>query len=77
MKENVGQWKKCEREGCDEVFFVKPRNAHQKYHSRSCGEASRKRWLQPERQRYMHEYMAGYVRVEKVQDEAEAAQKSA
>jgi hypothetical protein len=59
----IGQWKKCEREGCDEVFLVKPRNARQKYHDRSCGDAVRKRWLQPSRQRYMREYMAGYIRL--------------
>ena len=56
--------RKCAHEGCDEIIVIGPKNEHQKYHSRACGEASRKRWLRPERQRYMKEYLVGYVRVE-------------
>jgi hypothetical protein len=63
----------CAREGCEESFVIGPKNEHQKYHCRACGDAARKRWLQPERQRYMREYMPGYIRVRRSSDDVAAA----
>jgi len=56
--------RKCAHEDCDEIIVIGPKNAHQKYHSRACGEAARKRWLNPERRRYMKGYLVGYVRAQ-------------
>lgn len=60
--------RKCQAPGCEHTFIVGARNAHQKYHCRSCGEADRKRWMRPERQQYMRgymrDYLVGYVRPE-------------
>jgi hypothetical protein len=47
---------RCALVGCTQSFVVGPQNQHQKYHSRSCGEKARKRWLRPERIAYVNRY---------------------
>jgi uncharacterized paraquat-inducible protein A len=52
----------CACEGCEVAFEVGPRNEHQKYHCRKCGEKQRKRWKQAKRREYLRKYWAsGYI----------------